>query len=175
MQILREKYLNDLVVRMNNGMIKVITGVRRCGKTYLLYTLFKQHLLSKGVDEGHIIEVSLDDDKCEGLRDPHALSAYVRKRIRNDGLMHYLFLDEIQQAISDDEMRGTKPPRIYGVLNGLMKIENVDVYVTGSNSRMLSTDVLTEFRGRGDEVRVRPFSFAEFMQGFQGDVYHGWA
>lgn len=105
----------------------------------------------------------------------HALSDYVRSRITNREEPYYVLLDEVQYAISDEEMRGEEPPRLYGVLNGLLRMRNVDVYVTGSNSKMLSTNVMTEFRGRGDEVRVRPLSFAEFMQAYDGDVQHGWA
>lgn len=175
MQIQRDKYLNDLIIRMGNGMIKVVTGIRRCGKTYLLFNLFREHLIVNGIKPEHIIEVSLDDDRFEAQRDAAALSLYLRERIRAINGQAYVLLDEVQYAISPTEIKGTEPPRLYGVLNGLLRLPNVDVCVTGSNSRMLSTDVLTEFRGRGDEVRIRPLSFAEFMQGFDGDVYLGWA
>lgn len=176
MQIKRDIYLDKLVARMGNGMIKVITGIRRCGKTYLLFNLFGTHLREIGVDDGHIIEVALDDEANARLRDPQALSEYVRSRISNRREQYYVFLDEVQYAISRDELTDPEnPPRLYGVLNGLLRLGNVDVYVTGSNSKLLSSDVMTEFRGRGDEVRVRPLSFAEFMQGFDGDMYRGWA
>lgn len=175
MQIKRDKYLNDLIVRMDNGMIKVVTGIRRCGKTYLLFRLFKEHLLANGVKPEQIVEVSLDDDQFEALRNPAELSSHLREKIQAAGGRAYVLLDEVQYAISAAELKGTEPPRLYGVLNGLLRLENVDVYVTDSNSRMLSSDVLTEFRGRGDEVRIRPLAFSEFMQGFDGDVYLGWA
>ena len=176
MEIKRDKYLNDLVIRMHSGMIKVITGIRRCGKSYLLLNLFEDYLHSNGVDDGHIIEVVLDDEENEELRDPKRLSAYLRSRIGKDPEVYYVLLDEVQYAISDRELRDKdNPPRLYGVLNGLLRLRNVDVYVTGSNSKLLSTDVMTEFRGRGDEVRIHPLSFSEFMQGFDGDVAHGWA
>lgn len=175
MQIKRDKYLNDLIVRMNNGMVKVVTGPRRCGKTYLLFDLFVDYLHSQGIGDAHIIQVALDDDENRPLRDPGELSKYLNNLISSKHLQHYVLLDEVQYAISEEELRGSEPPRLYGVLNGLLRRRNVDVYVTGSNSKMLSTDVLTEFRGRGDEVRIRPLSFAEFMQVFKGDVYQGWA
>ena len=175
MRISRDKYLNDLVARKGNGMVKVVTGARRCGKTYLLFDLFEDHLRAQGVDDDHIIEIALDDLMYERYRDPLTLYDYVRSRITNREEPYYVLLDEVQYAISDEEMRGEEPPRLYGVLNGLLRMRNVDVYVTGSNSKMLSTDVMTEFRGRGDEVRVRPLSFVEFMQAYDGDVQHGWA
>lgn len=176
MRIDRDKYLNDLVLRMHNGMIKVVTGARRCGKTYLLFDIFGTYLRDElGVDEEHIIELALDDEENAALRDPTALSSHLKELISNDREQYYVLLDEVQYAISDAELHGSEPPRLYGVLNGLLRHRNVDVYVTGSNSRMLSTDVMTEFRGRGDEVRVRPLSFSEFMQAFDGDVYDGWA
>lgn len=175
MQIKRDKYLNDLILRMNNGMAKVITGPRRCGKTYLLFDLFVDYLHEQGVDNAHIIQVALDDEENEALRDTSALSKYLKKAISDSNEKYYVLLDEIQFAISDKELKGNEPPRLYGVINGLLRQRNVDVYVTGSNSKMLSTDILTEFRGRGDQVRVRPLSFAEFMQAFKGDIYQGWA
>lgn len=176
MEIRRDRYLNRLIDCMHNGMVKVITGIRRCGKTYLLFNLFGDYLRSEGVDDGHIIEVALDVEESVALRDPAALSAYLRSRIANGREQYYVFLDEAQYAISREELKNPDaPPRLYGVLNGLLRMRNVDVYVTGSNSKLLSHDVMTEFRGRGDEVRVRPLSFFEFMQGFDGDRYQGWA
>lgn len=176
MEIRRDRYLNRLIDRMHNGMVKVITGIRRCGKTYLLFNLFGDYLRSEGVDDDHIIEVALDVEESVALRDPAALSAYLRSRIANGREQYYVFLDEAQYAISREELKNPDaPPRLYGVLNGLLRMRNVDVYVTGSNSKLLSHDVMTEFRGRGDEVRVRPLSFFEFMQGFDGDRYQGWA
>lgn len=175
MLIHRDKYLNDLIARMGNGLVKVITGARRCGKSFLLFTLFEDYLHSKGVDDDHIIEAMLDDMAYSDLRDPERLYAYITSRITTRDEQYYVLLDEVQYAISDTEMHGDEPPQLYEVLNGLLRMHNVDVYVTGSNSKMLSTDVMTQFRGRGDEVRVRPLSFAEFMQAYDGDVQHGWA
>lgn len=176
MEIKRDRYLNRLIDRMHNGMVKVVTGIRRCGKTYLLFNLFGDYLRSEGVDDGHIIEVALDVEENAALRDPAALSAHLRSKIANGREQYYVFLDEVQYAISRGELKNPDAlPRLYGVLNGLLRMRNVDVYVTGSNSKLLSHDVMTEFRGRGDEVRVRPLSFSEFMQGFDGDRYQGWA
>ncbi len=176
MEVRRDRYLDSLVDRMHNGMIKVITGIRRCGKTYLLFELFGGYLRGElGIDDDHIIEVALDEEANRALRDPGALDAYLRLRITDKASQYYVMLDEVQYAISDGELRKDEPPRLYGVLNGLLRMRNVDVYVTGSNSKLLSTDVMTQFRGRGDEVRVRPLSFSEFMQGFEGDRYQGWA
>lgn len=176
MEISREKYLNDLIVRKGNGMIKVITGIRRCGKTYLVFELFVRHLLGAGVPRERIITLALDDRANACYHDPDVLYEYLLGRIGDGGEPCYLLLDEIQYAMSVSELRGKdEPPALYGVLNGLLRRRNVDVYVTGSNSRLLSTDVMTEFRGRGDEVRIHPLSFAEFMRGFEGDRYEGWA
>ena len=176
MEVRRDRYLDSLIDRMHNRMIKVITGIRRCGKTYLLFELFGGYLRGElGIDDDHIIEVALDEEANRALRDPGALDAYLRSRITDKASQYYIMLDEVQYAISDNELRRDEPPRLYGVLNGLLRMRNVDVYVTGSNSKLLSTDVMTQFRGRGDEVRVRPLSFSEFMQGFEGDRYQGWA
>lgn len=176
MEIRRNLYLNRLIDRMHNGMVKVVTGIRRCGKTYLLFELFGGYLRSQGVDDEHIIEIALDTEEGANLRDPSALSDYLRAKIANSHEQYYVFLDEVQYAISRDELISrSNSPRLYDVLNGLLRMRNVDVYVTGSNSKLLSNDVMTEFRGRGDEVRVRPLSFAEYMQVFDGDRYQGWA
>lgn len=175
MEIRREKYLRDLEDRMGNGMVKVVTGVRRCGKTYLLFNLFRRRLREMGVPDDHVVEVQLDARGNEALRDPDALDDYLASRIGSPTEQYYVLLDEVQYAISKEELKDPeKPPRLYGVLNGLLHRYNVDTYVTSSNSKLLSTDVMTEFRGRGDEVRVRPLTFAEFMQGFDGDRYEGW-
>lgn len=176
MEIRRNLYLNRLIDRMHNGMVKVVTGIRRCGKTYLLFELFGGYLRSQGVDDEHIIEIALDTEEGANLRDPSALSDYLRAKIANSHEQYYVFLDEVQYVISRDELISrSDSPRLYDVLNGLLRMRNVDVYVTGSNSKLLSNDVMTEFRGRGDEVRVRPLSFAEYMQTFDGDRYQGWA
>lgn len=156
-EIKRDIYLQRLVKRMGNGRAKVITGIRRCGKSYLLFTLFRNYLLSRGVDDAHIIAIVLDDDENEHLRDRHALGLEIRSRIK-DEKTYYVFLDEIQN-VDCFEM----------VINGLLHKPNVDVYVTGSNSRFLSSDIITEFRGRGDEVRVRPLSFSEIRPLYDSD------
>lgn len=175
MNIVRTRYITALQNRMGNGLIKVITGIRRCGKSYLLFNLFYNFLRESGVSDSNIIRLALDDDANERYRDCAELSAYIRALASNPKETYYIFLDEIQFAISDDEFRQKTPVRIYGVLNGLLRLGNVDIYVTGSNSKFLSKDMLTEFRGRGDEIHVLPFSFGEFVQGYDGDVYHAWA
>ena len=151
MEIKRDKYLNQLITSKHNGLIKIITGLRRCGKSYLLFNLFKEHLLSNGVTDSHIIQVDLEDRRNKGLRDPDALLAYIDSKITDDE-MHYILLDEVQHV-----------PEFEDVLNSYLKMENSDVYVTGSNSKFLSTDIITEFRGRGTQIHVYPLSFAEFM------------
>ena len=161
--IKRDVYLQRLIDRQENGMIKVVTGIRRCGKSYLLFRLFKQHLLESGVAPGRIIEVALDGEAFEELRDRRALGTYIRQRVDGEGIW-YILLDEIQLC-----------PGFESLLNGLNRQENLDIYVTGSNSKFLSTDVLTEFRGRGDEVRVYPLSFLEFMSVYPGDRYDAWS
>lgn len=176
MEIERDLYLGRLIDRMHNGLIKVVTGIRRCGKTYLLFDLFGAYLRSQGVDDAHIIEVALDVEENAALRDPDALSDHLRAHIDNTLDQYYVFIDEVQLAITREELKNPEvAPRLYGVLNGLLRMHNVDVYVTGSNSKLLSSDIMTEFRGRGDEVRVHPLSFAEFMQAYDGDRYQGWA
>lgn len=162
MNIARDSYLNQLVAGQENGLIKIVTGIRRCGKSYLLFKLFHDNLVSKGVKEDHIIKVALDDLMNEELREPHALLNYIRGRIQDKDL-YYVLLDEVQLV-----------PDFYEVLNSLLHVRNTDVYVTGSNSRFLSKDVVTEFRGRGDEIHLHPLSFSEFMQGYQGDKWSGW-
>lgn len=163
MEIKRDKYLEDLKDRMHNGMIKVITGIRRCGKSYLVFNIFKEYLVNEGVKEDHIIEIEFDRKENARYRDPDSLLTYVKEHIK-DKEDYYVLLDEVQMLEDFEE-----------VLNSLMHIKNLDIYVTGSNSRFLSSDVLTEFRGRGDEVHVYPLTFQEAMQNFKGDVYHGWA
>ena len=152
MEAKRKAYINDLVIRRHNGMIKVVTGVRRSGKSYLLFKLFKKHLKQEGVPDSHIIEIQLDNRKYRKLQNPDNCYRYVEEQIK-DRKMHYLLLDEVQ-LMEDFE----------SVLNGFLHIDNLDVYVTGSNSRFLSSDVITEFRGRGDEVRIYPLSFKELYE-----------
>lgn len=162
MEIKRDRYLNTLISKEHNGLIKVITGMRRCGKSYLLFTLFKEHLLSDGVAEDHIIEIAFDAFENRKYRDPDVLYPYLKEQIKDDA-MYYVLLDEIQ-LLGEFE----------SILNSLIRMKNVDVYVTGSNARFLSKDVITEFRGRGDEVHMHPLSFAEFMSVYQGTKQDGW-
>ena len=160
----RNKYLDALIRRKWNGRIKVITGIRRCGKSTLLFELFRDHLLKSGVPERNIILLALDDDINARYRDPAELSAYVRGKASDKRRKYYVLIDEIQYAIAREELlRKEAPVGLYSTLNGFLRMKNVDVYVTGSNSKMLSKDISTEFRGRGDAVRVYPLSFAEFF------------
>ena len=162
MEIKRDRYLNTLISKEHNGLIKVITGMRRCGKSYLLFTLFKEHLLSEGVEEEHIIEIAFDAFENKKYRDPDVLYPYLKEQMK-DNAMYYVLLDEVQ-LLGEFE----------SILNSLIRMKNVDVYVTGSNARFLSKDVITEFRGRGDEVHMYPLSFAEFMSVYQGTKQDGW-
>ena len=156
MVIKRDIHLKKLIDSKHNGMIKVVTGVRRCGKSYLLFNLFCQHLKEAGITDDHIIKVDLENRRNKELRDPDALLRYIDSHI-TDQQMYYILLDEVQHVNEFED-----------VLNSYLKIENADVYVTGSNSRFLSTDVITEFRGRGDEIRIAPLCFREFMSVYQG-------
>ncbi len=162
MKIQRQNYLNRLINKKGNGLIKVVTGVRRCGKSYLLFNLFHDHLLNEGVDESHIIEIALDDRRNIELRNPDNMLKYVDSRIV-DREMYYIILDEVQLLGEFED-----------VLNSFLHIRNADVYVTGSNSKFLSSDVITEFRGRGDEIRIYPLSFSEFMSVYDGTIDEGW-
>lgn len=162
MEIKRDVYLNRLIRREKNGLIKVITGVRRCGKSYMLFNLFHKHLLDKGVREDHIIEIALDDRSNKELRDPDKMLNHIKERIV-DKDTYYIILDEVQLI---DEFED--------VLNSLMHIRNADVYVTGSNSKFLSSDLVTEFRGRGDEIRIYPLSFREYCSVYQGSADEAW-
>ena len=161
-EIKRDAYLQQLIERKDNGMIKVITGIRRCGKSFLLFTIFKRYLLDNGVDADHIIEIALDGIENEELRDPKVCFKYIKAAMKDDG-KYYLLLDEVQFM-----------PRFEEVLNSLLRVSNIDVYVTGSNSRFLSSDIVTEFRGRGDEIRIYPLSFAEFYSSCEGDYDDAW-
>jgi len=173
-EIKRDLYLKQLIEKQGNGMVKIVTGVRRCGKSYLLFELFRKYLLSSGVKEWQIVALSLDEDENAEYLDPAKLSQYLKSKILNDDDMFYILLDEAQLAITEEEHKGKSMIRLYGILNSLLRRRNVDVYITGSNSKFLSSDVLTEFRGRGDEVRVYPLTFAEFMSVYQGDSYAGY-
>jgi predicted AAA+ superfamily ATPase len=162
MEIKRDFYLNKLISKMHNKLIKVVTGIRRCGKSYLLFSLFKNYLLENGTDESHIIEIAFDSFENKKYRNPEILYQYVKNLIKDDK-MYYILFDEVQLL---DEFES--------VLNGFMRMNNVDVYVTGSNAKFLSKDVITEFRGRGDELHMNPLSFAEFMSVYDGNKYDGW-
>ena len=163
MVIRRDRYLERLISKQNNGMIKVITGIRRCGKSYLLFNLFYNHLLASGTPEDNIICIALDDVENEAYRDPYRLYSYIKERVQDNREQYYVLIDEAQYAISKEEMKNPDEPiRLYGVLNSLLRKSNVDVYITGSNSKFLSSDVMTEFRGRGDEIHISPLSFSEF-------------
>lgn len=163
MDIKRDKYLNDLINRMHNGMIKVVTGIRRCGKSYLLFNIFKRYLLEQGINESHIITIELDKRSNKKYRDPDVILEYIESLIK-DNEQYYIMLDEVQMLDEFEE-----------VLNSLLHISNADIYVTGSNSKFLSKDVITEFRGRGDEIHIYPLTFKEFMEAYDGDMYRGWA
>ncbi len=158
----RNDYLNKLINRKENGLIKIITGIRRCGKSYLLDPIYKNYLLSIGVKEKHIIKIDLDDIKNDKYLEPHELYDYITSKII-DNDMYYILIDEIQNV-----------PNFEAVLNGLLHKPNLDIYVTGSNSRFLSSDIITEFRGRGDEIRVFPLSFSEFISAYEGDSNQAW-
>lgn len=162
MEIKRDLYLNRLIRREKNGLIKVVTGVRRCGKSYLLFNLFHDYLIEKGVAEDHIIEVALDDRSNKELSDPDQMLAYLKNHIK-DKETYYIILDEVQLMSEFED-----------VLNSLLHIRNADVYVTGSNSKFLSSDVITEFRGRGDEIRMYPLSFREFSSAYPGSEEDAW-
>ena len=161
-EIKRDLYLNKIINRRENGLIKIVTGIRRCGKSYLLDPMFKNYLLADGVKEDHIIKLELDRVENEKYRDSKVLNEYIRSLIK-DKNMYYVILDEIQIVKSFEF-----------VLNGLLYEKNIDVYVTGSNSKFLSSDIITEFRGRGDQIKVNSLSFAEFLSAFDGDKYEAW-
>ena len=162
MEIKRDYYLNKVIDAEHNGLIKIVTGIRRCGKSYLLNHLFYNYLINKGIPEDHIIKVALDSIENKYLREPLKLYEYIKEKL-TDKKSYYIILDEIQLVTDFVE-----------VLNSLLRIENVDVYVTGSNSKFLSTDIVTEFRGRGYEIRMYPLSFAEFMTIYKGTLANGW-
>lgn len=173
----RKKYLDKLINRKDNGMVKVITGIRPCGKSYLLFNIYKDHLKSQGISDDQIVELALDEIENIRYRNPIELGEYLRQKTSDDSKNYYVFLDEIQKVVpvqnpyienAEDKIS------FVDVVLGLMKHDNIDVYVTGSNSRMLSSDILTEFRGRGDEIRVYPLSFSEFYNAYDGDRHNAW-
>lgn len=163
MEIRRDRYLNKLICKQHNGLIKVITGLRRCGKSYLLFELFRNHLLTSGIAQDHIIEIPFDSFENKPFRDPNVLYPHLKQRIQDHDSWYYILLDEVQ-LLDDFE----------SVLNSLLRMKNVDIYVTGSNARFLSKDVITEFRGRGDEIRMHPLSFAEFVSAYPGTKQDAW-
>ena len=173
MEIKRERYLQQLISYMWNGQVKVITGIRRCGKSYLLGTLFRNHLLDQGVKKEQILSFELDLAKDIKYRNPLILAEYVRKIVENSDEQFYLFVDEIQLSdeVPNPYNSDGKKITFYDALNDLRSLSNLDIYVTGSNSKMLSSDILTEFRGRSDEVRVHPLSFSEYYSAVGGDKY----
>lgn len=163
MEFKRQKYMDALVERMHNGMIKVVTGIRRSGKSYLLFNLFVRYLMQQGTAMDHILAMQLDRWDMRRYRDPDMLLSWIHERMTDEG-DYYILLDEVQFLEHFEE-----------VLNSLLYESHVDVYVTGSNSKFLSNDILTAFRGRGDEIHVYPLTFSEFMEQYDGDMYHGWA
>lgn len=158
----RNDYLDKIIARKGNGLIKILTGIRRCGKSYMLNVIFYNHLIENGVKDDHIIKLALDREENRKYHDTKLLNEYILSQIKDDD-MYYVLIDEIQLANGFEF-----------VLNGLLYEKNIDVYVTGSNSKFLSSDIITEFRGRGDEVRIFPLSFAEFVNAFDGDRYDAW-
>lgn len=162
MEIKRNLYLDQLIRKQHNGLIKVVTGVRRCGKSYLLFNIFHNYLIEQGISKNHIIEIALDDRRNRSLRDPDEILCFIDAKI-SDNDPYYIILDEIQLL-----------PEFEDVLNSLLHIKNADIYVTGSNSRFLSTDVITEFRGRGDEIRIYPLCFREFVSAYDGTEAEAW-
>ena len=177
MIIKRDRYLQKLIAKKDNGLIKIITGIRRCGKSFLLFNLYHEYLNSVGINDVHIIELALDEAMNARYRNPMELDAYIRSKVKDSSQRYYIFIDEIQMTVSiPNPYINDKSARIgfVDVLLGLMKIRNADIYVTGSNSRMLSSDIMTEFRGRGDEIRVSPLTYGEFYSAFEGDKRHAW-
>lgn len=177
MQIKREYYLNKLINKRENGLIKVITGIRRCGKSYLLFNIYHNYLISTGVEESQIIELALDETKNAKYRNPIELDNYIRDLTKDKEKMFYVFIDEIQKVEDiQNPYIDDKNAKIGFVdtLLGLMKLSNIDLYVTGSNSKMLSSDILTEFKDRGDEIRVNPLTYKEFYTSYTGDKNNAW-
>lgn len=162
MIIVRNKYIRQLIENRHNGLVKVITGIRRCGKSFLLFNLFKQQLQKEGVDNDHIIEMAFDDFGNRKYRNPDKFYQYIKSLIKDEN-MYYILLDEVQMMNEFED-----------VLNGLLHIPNADVYVTGSNAKFLSKDIITEFRGRGYQIHISPLSFSEFMSVYQGSKEEGW-
>lgn len=177
MVIKRDRYLNKLISKKENGFIKVITGIRRCGKSFLLFKLYHEYLNEIGISDANIIELALDEIANARYRNPMELDAFIREQVADKSQKYYVFIDEIQKVSQiqnpyvEDE---TAELGFVDVLLGLMKLQNLDLYVTGSNSRMLSSDILTEFRDRGDEIRVNPLTYGEFYAAFEGEKRYAW-
>lgn len=177
MVINRDRYLNKLIAKKENGLIKVITGIRRCGKSFLLFELYHEYLNTVGIADEQIIELALDEAINARYRNPMELDKYIRGQIKDKSQKYYVFIDEIQKVseIQNPYLEDADAKiGFVDVLLGLMKIKNVDLYVTGSNSRMLSSDILTEFKDRGDEIRVNPLTYSEFYAAFEGEKRHAW-
>ena len=176
MRISRDFYLEKLTAAKGDGYVKVVTGIRRCGKSYLLFTLFKDHLLASGVKASHIVEIALDSDEFEELRDPRKLSAYIRAKVARGKGTYYILIDEIQMCEEVPSVVEGSESKItfYDVLNGFMKLPNVDLYVTGSNSKMLSDEVATHFRDRGEIIRMHPLTFSEYFKFSELSEYQAW-
>lgn len=177
MVIKRDRYLNKLISKKENGLIKVITGIRRCGKSYLLFELYHQYLNSVGIGDENIIEIALDEALNARYRNPFELDQYIREQVADKSQKYYVFIDEIQKVSEIQNPYVDDADAKVGfvdVLLGLMKIKNVDLYVTGSNSRMLSSDILTEFKDRGDEIRINPLTYSEFYAAFEGEKQYAW-
>lgn len=171
--IQRNAYLNRIIERKENDSVKIITGIRRSGKSYLLFYLYHDYLIEQGVPEEQIIQIALDDIEFEKYRDPEELNIYIRSKIVNKD-MYYIFIDEVQYAISKEELENPENVKLYNVLNGIMRLRNTDIYVTGSNSKLLSQDVMTAFRGRGDQIHISPLSFKEYYDYVGGDKYEAY-
>lgn len=161
-EIKRDHYIQRLIASKNNGLIKVISGMRRCGKTYILMKLFYDYLIENGVNDDHILRVALDDRRNKELRNPDIMLAFIDSHVK-DSKIHYVFIDEIQMM-----------DNFVDVLNSFLHMENLDVYVSGSNSKFLSSDIVTEFRGRSDQIQIYPLSFTEFLSVYEGDKRDGW-
>ena len=177
MIIKRDRYLNKLIMKKENGLIKVITGIRRCGKSFLLFELYHAYLNEVGVPDENIIELALDEAINARYRNPFELDQYIREQVADKSKNYYVFIDEIQKVSEIRNPYVDDPNAKIGfvdVLLGLMKIKNVDLYVTGSNSRMLSSDILTEFKDRGDEIRVNPLTYSEFYAAYEGEKRYAW-
>ena len=177
MELERREYLQKLIAKKDNGRVKIVTGIRRCGKSYLLFELYTKYLYMQGIKEDQIIGIALDDLSNAKYRNPFELDKYIRSQIKDKTKRYYILIDEIQ-FVSEIQNPYVNDPsakiNFIDVVLGLMKIKNADVYVTGSNSKMLSSDILTQFRDRGDEIRVYPLSFEEFYEAYEGDKHDAW-